>query len=302
MRASALPCAARLRRAARRGAASLSDEAQRGVSSYVNAQHGRDGGYLGRNGSADLYYSFFALACLEALGQPISWDRTAPYLASFGDGEALDVAHLSCLVRSRALAPGERSRAALTAARLSEFVALDGGFRPVRASRAGSIAASFAAQLAYEDLDGRLPVNAHIDDCIAARECADGSWADVPGLASGTTTVTAAVALKRAATGRGEARGADWLAERHARTGGFFSSPVAPLPDLLSTAAALVALAALEVPRATVAEPTCRFVESLWNDDGGFRGFEADTKSDCEFTYYALVALGALEDDHDEPR
>jgi hypothetical protein len=109
--------------------------------------------------------------------------------------------------------------------------------------------------------------------------------------------VTAAVALIRAASGRGEVRGADWLAERHAGAGGFFSSRAAPLPDLLSTAAALVALAALGVSRAAVAEPTCRFVESLWNDGGGFRGYAADTKSDCEFTYYALVALGALEDD-----
>lgn len=85
-----------------------------------------------------------------------------------------------------------------------------------------------------------------------------------------------------------------WLLDRcHAR-GGFFASPTTPVPDLLSTATALHALSVLHVPIAGLCDPCLDFVDSLWTNRGGFFGTWADDAVDCEYTYYALLALGHL--------
>jgi prenyltransferase beta subunit len=85
-----------------------------------------------------------------------------------------------------------------------------------------------------------------------------------------------------------------WLLDRCHANGGFFASPSTPVPDLLSTATALHALSALHVPIAGLREPCLDFVDSLWTNRGGFFGTWADDDVDCEYTYYALLALGHL--------
>jgi hypothetical protein len=66
------------------------------------------------------------------------------------------------------------------------------------------------------------------------------------------------------------------------------------MPDLLSTATALHALAGLEAPIARVRESCLDFVDSLWTNEGGFHGHWADEHLDCEYTFYGLLALGHL--------
>jgi len=85
-----------------------------------------------------------------------------------------------------------------------------------------------------------------------------------------------------------------WLLERCQPRGGFLASTGIPMPDLLSTATALHALAAMHVPLGGLVEPCLDFVDSLWTNRGGFFGSWADETADCEYTYYALLALGHL--------
>src|SRR5438874_1185034 len=68
----------------------------------------------------------------------------------------------------------------------------------------------------------------------------------------------------------------------------------APLPDLLSTATALHALAGLEASFERVREPCLDFIDTLWTNEGGFYGHWGDDHLDCEYTYYGLLALGHL--------
>jgi prenyltransferase beta subunit len=87
----------------------------------------------------------------------------------------------------------------------------------------------------------------------------------------------------------------DWLAAQIHPEGGFLAVPGAPMPDLLSTATALHALACLEHPIATSAhERTLDFIDTLWSADGGFHGHWADDPLDAEYTFYGLLALGHL--------
>jgi hypothetical protein len=69
--------------------------------------------------------------------------------------------------------------------------------------------------------------------------------------------------------------------------------PQAPMPDLLSTATALHALAGLQAPLDAIREPCLDFVDSLWTGKA-FCGHWSDDVEDCEYTYYGLLAIGHL--------
>jgi prenyltransferase beta subunit len=86
----------------------------------------------------------------------------------------------------------------------------------------------------------------------------------------------------------------DWLLAQAHPQGGFLAVPGAPIPDLLSTATALHALAGLGVSFERIKEPCLDFVDSLWTNEGAFHGNWADEHLDCEYTCYGLLALGHL--------
>ena len=87
---------------------------------------------------------------------------------------------------------------------------------------------------------------------------------------------------------------AAWLLARCHADGGFLATPAAPMPDLLSTATALHALAALHAPVGPIAERCLDFIDTLWTSRGAFYGTWADEEPDCEYAYYGLLALGHL--------
>jgi prenyltransferase beta subunit len=87
----------------------------------------------------------------------------------------------------------------------------------------------------------------------------------------------------------------DWLLAQVHPEGGFRAVPGAPIPDLLSTATALHALACMDhrIP-SEVHEGCLDFIDTLWSAEGGFHGHWADDHLDAEYTYYGLLALGHL--------
>jgi hypothetical protein len=88
----------------------------------------------------------------------------------------------------------------------------------------------------------------------------------------------------------------DWILAQAHPQGGFLAVPGSPMPDLLSTATALHALAALDRRISSTLHERCMdFIDSLWNaEQGGFHGHWADEYVDAEYTYYGLLALGHL--------
>ena len=85
-----------------------------------------------------------------------------------------------------------------------------------------------------------------------------------------------------------------WLLAQAHPLGGFRASPLAPLPDLLSTATALHALASVGLPVTSVREPCLDFIDTLWSNEGGFHGHWHDDILDVEYAFYGLLALGQL--------
>jgi prenyltransferase beta subunit len=267
------------------------------VARFLRERLNADGGFQDRAGASDLYYTVFGLDSLVALQQDLPADETSRYLEQFDDGDGLDFVHLACLVRGWAALRRQLDTplADRLLARIEAWRSGDGGYSTIPSSETGSAYAAFLALGAYEDLGRPLPEPDRLIASLATLRTADGSYGNQPGLASGVTTATAAAVLVlRHLDVPADRETGMWLLDRCHGRGGFFASRSTPVPDLLSTATALHALASLHVPLAGLREPCLDFVDSLWTNRGGFFGTWADDVVDCEYTFYALLALGHL--------
>lgn len=283
-------------------------EARDLVQHFLLEQRHPDGGFQDRSGDPDLYYTVFGLEGLVALQAEPPVDALAAYLRKFGAGEGLDFVHLACLARvwatvsgsgfgvggSNGLKPDDATRDAI-AARLETFRSADGGYAQTPGEERGTIYAAFLAMGAYQDLQRDMPDAERLLPTIAALRAPDGGYANFPGMDVGlTSTTAAAVAIHRQLGQPIEGDPGGWLLARYHAQGGFVAAPEVPMPDLLSTATALHALAILHAPLAPLQEPCLDFIDTLWTNRGGFYGSWADDCVDCEYTYYGLLALGHL--------
>jgi prenyltransferase beta subunit len=268
------------------------------VAAFLRERLNPDGGFQDRAGASDLYYTVFGLDALIALQEELPVDETAAYLDRFRDCEGLDFVHRACLARAWAALrrpPSDPETATRLLAGVERCRTTDGGYAAQPGAAHGTAYAAFLALGAYEDLGRPIPEPDALARSLGRLRASDGSYANHPGMPSGLTTATAAAVLVLHQLETPAERDAGlWLLDRcHAR-GGFFASPTTPVPDLLSTATALHALSVLHVPIAGLCDPCLDFVDSLWTNRGGFFGTWADDTVDCEYTYYALLALGHL--------
>jgi len=264
--------------AARRAPARLGEAVER-VRQFVRRQQLPDGSFPDRSGRSDIYYTVFGLGCLEALQEPLP-SHLEHYLRGFGDGAQLDFVHFASLVRCWSVL---------------------GVSPPALAHRLASLPPpqtvydSYLACGAYQDLQIPLPDPGLWLRSLASLRSRDGAYGNAPDLPLGSTLATAAAALLLPHLGVPvPPEIAPWLLAQCRPEGGFLAMPRAPMPDLLSTATALHALAMLGVPFDHLKEPCLDFLDSLWSKEGGFYGHWADDHLDVEYTSYALLALGHL--------
>jgi prenyltransferase beta subunit len=266
------------------------------VAAFLRSCLNPDGGFQNRTGDSDLYYTVFGLEGLIALQEPVPTEHVIPYLRRFDAGR-LDLVHVACLARCWAAVSREVSvmPAEAILARVETHRARDGGYTSTSGAERGNAYASFLALGAYEDLQSAMPQADRLLEALAGLRAHDGGYSNLPGEAHGITTVTAAaVSALKSLGGTPDPHLGMWLLDRCHASGGFMATPSTPIPDLLSTATGLHALAALHVPVAGIYEPCLDFVDSLWTNRGGFYGSWADDELDCEYTYYGLLTLGHL--------
>lgn len=281
------------------GAIAMGDKAEH-VAAFLHSQCGRDGAFLSRWGVGDLYYTMFGLQGLAALGRPLPAESLR-YVAGVGDIESMDFVHLCCLARCLALCKaaddgqGERGIRDVILSRLETFRAADGGFAQSPGAKAGTIYGCYLGWGAFEDLSADPGGKEQMVECIQACR-AGGGFGNEPGYPAGTTPATAAAVVLLSELGRPADAGAlRCLLARQGDDGGFGAAPGAPVADLLSTAVATMALNRAGADLSHV-RPSCeQFVRSLMTSDGGFRGSPIDDLADCEYTFYAILALGSLQ-------
>ena len=276
----------------------LLDDAFGLVHDFVWNQLNSDGGFKDRAGRSDLYYTVFGLESLLALNVTPPLVTLEKYLQSFGTGEHLDFVHLTCLARCYAALPAEKlpwQRRAPMLQRMENFRTADGGYHPSIGQPHGTIYAAFLALGAYQDLQAPLPDAPALVRSINRLRIPGGGYANDPSVPLGTTPATAAACNVLRHLGQTpDAATALWLNDRAQPRGGFLATPHAPLPDLLSTGVALHALAGSNFSLVPLRESTLDFLDSLWSNRGAFHATWADDALDCEYVYYALLALGHL--------
>lgn len=283
---------------ARLGAKELGDSAEL-VRAFYRRQWTDAGAGRDRSDRSDLYYTVFTLNGCEALEVAVPEENLAAWLQTFGVGEGLDLVHLTSLARCWASLGKKRIPAGLAKAllaRLEAFRKPDGGYDSSASKQHGTAYGSFLALGAYQDLGKFPPRPLSIVQSLKLLETPDHAWNNTPGLPVGSTNPTAgAVTLLRHLHLPLNPAVGDWLLARLHPQGGFTAVPGAPMPDLLSTATALHALASLDRRLTAAQRERCLdFVDSLWSAEGGFHGHWADDHLDAEYTFYGLLALGHL--------
>jgi hypothetical protein len=273
------------------------------VCDFLRRQQNPDGGFKDRTGKSDLYYTVFGIDALLALRADVAIRPLNDFLCSCGNIEEFDFVHLCCFARACAalnsfegnLTPSSLAKTTTILQQVENFRARDGGYNATKASEFGTAYGSFLALGAYQDLGGAVPEPLRMVQSLKLLETSDGAWANEQRVKIGSSNATAAAVtvLRNLGMPVNSAVG-DWLLARVHPQGGFLAVPNAPMPDLLSTATALHALAGLERDFTHVKEACLDFIDTLWSNEGGFHGTWSDDTLDCEYTFYALLALGHL--------
>jgi hypothetical protein len=106
--------------------------------------------------------------------------------------------------------------------------------------------------------------------------------------------VLAAFSVLQTISGKKDPLTEERLKKFYHENGGFVAVKNAPCEDLLSTGVALYALHFLDADIRLIKPQSLSFVDDLY-DNGGFRATQTDFETDVEYTFYGLLALGALK-------
>ena len=277
----------------------LLGSATENIEAFIRSLQADNGGFCNRVGEPDLYYTIFGVGCLQALQAEVDLEKHRNYLDTLPFPEELDFVHLASLARAWTILP-EGAPPALRdqiLANLEAYRAADGGYHnAVKEAPAGTAYGGFLALGTYQDLGVPMPAQDLFTQALLNLILPDGSFANGKGISAGLTTTTAgAVAVLNNLGQPVPASTQDWILSRfYPIDGGFFAAEEAPVPDLLSTATALHALATLQADLSRIKEPTLDYLDTLWSSKGGFHGNWTDEALDAEYTYYGLLSLGHL--------
>ncbi|MEW6359016.1 MAG: prenyltransferase/squalene oxidase repeat-containing protein [Planctomycetota bacterium] len=286
---------ARMRKALAQGPRSVLEFHARLILSFQKD----DGGFAGRRGGADLYYTGFAVRALHALGAltPRVVAGVNGYLSHQEPDNIID--ELNLLSSLLALGKGGPD-CRVVSHFLEGFRIPDGGYAKGTGAETGSTYHTFLAALCYDLLGERPPEPERVGAFLHVQARPDGGFCDAPTAAHSNTNATAAglstaMLLGLADHHRINEATAYLLSMRDA-TGGWLATTHAPFPDLLSTYTALMTLESAGVLTAEIMGVAAQFAGSCACEDGGFKAAPVDDQADTEYTFYGLgVSALAIE-------
>lgn len=279
---------------------------------YLLAAQNPDGGWSGREGGSDLYYTGFALrslAVLQAL-DPEVCTKAAGFLRGRMTGSAGVVDFFSLVVSCYLVpvgggpdvladAPADwRDRVAAT---LETFRTPDGGYGKTPGGPHGSTYTSFLVALCLQLLGRSIPEPERLAAFVKSRRRPDGGYVEISAMRrSGTNPTAAGVGVLQVLDALDdEARTgvADFLAALPSPyEGGLRANDRIPAADLLSTFTGGWTLDQLGAAGRLDWNAVRAYAGSCERPAGGFRGGLWDDEADVEYTFYGLgtLALAAL--------
>ncbi len=280
---------------------------QRHVQFILRAQNA-DGGFSGREGSGDLYYTGFACRSLAMLGelQGSVAERVAAFLQRQFTTRVAIIDFLSLVYSAMLLenAAGIDIFSATpewrvaVASELERFRRDDGGYAKTDEGQSSSTYYTFLMVLCDQLIGREAVAPDQIVRFIQSRRRSDGGFVEMgPMQRSGTNPTAAALGTLRifnAIDTLTRESAIDYLLDNQTDEGGLRANTRIPIADVLSTFTGVLSLddlASLEHLDFVAARD---FVLSMQLADGGFRGGEWDDGSDVEYTFYGLGGLALL--------
>ncbi len=279
---------------------------------WLIARQRPDGGWSGREGESDLYYTGFALralATMQRLTPEVAGPASSFVRSSLSRG--VGVVDFFSLIISGMLvqlgggpdpfAGGQPDWIARTATLLETFRTPDGGYGKVAGAPSGSTYNSFLVNLCLELLGCKVPEPDRLIAFVQSRRRPDGGYVEIAPMKRSGTNPTAAglgiLQIHNALSDEARIAAIEFLAALPAPLeGGFRANDRIPAADLLSTFTgswSLVQLGGIDrLNRAAIRE----YAESCEDPRGGFRGGIWDEVTDVEYTFYGLGVLALAGD------
>jgi len=292
------------------GLASMATDRQRRHRNWILSQQKDDGGWGGRLGDSDLYYTSFAVRGLGLLGGLTSVEcmRVSDYLRTFawqrlGVIDLMNWLYTVLAVQASGgedlLAQADHGWARQIADRLESLRREDGGYAKTEQGARGSTYHSFLVTLTYELLGMQPPRPQALIQFLYDHQRDDGGFVEIA-LAkhSGTNPTAAAVATLSIVGGLDAQIRSDvseFLASTWTVEGGFQANLRITMADVLSTFTGLLTTQDLDIDDLVSEQLIERFlVEWLELPPGGFRAAAWDHEADVEYTFYGLGCLALL--------
>ncbi|MFO0876319.1 MAG: prenyltransferase/squalene oxidase repeat-containing protein [Gemmataceae bacterium] len=280
---------------------------------FLTASQNRDGGFSGREGGSDLYYTGFALrslSLLEALTPRIA-EPAGQFLRGSLAGQTSVVDFFSLLYASLLVqvssgldifADSPPDWPQRVADLLESFRTADGGYAKGPGGAAGSTYHSFLVTLCYQLLGREVPKPDRLVEFALSRRRDDGGFVEIaPMRRSGTNPTAAGVGLLQVVTPQIFTEQPvlrqgviDFLVEMASVEGGIRANGRVPLADLLSTFTGGWTLAELGGLDRLDRTDLRHYAEAAELPQGGFRGGLWDDGHDVEYTFYGLGVLGLV--------
>lgn len=273
---------------------------------FLSSAQREDGGFSGREGESDLYYTGFGLRGLAVLGE-LNEERAlraGQFLKGRLTGKESIVDFLSLIYGATLVkvladvdifsdAPDEWRTA--VAAAMNELRRPDGGYAKGSEGRVSSTYHTFLVMLCLELIESPIPDPEKIVEFLRGQSCEDGGFREISvSKRAGTNPTAAAIGALRilGALDDDLCEGSiDFLADMQTDEGGLRANTRIPIADLLSTFTGILSLQDLGAEREVDVDAARKFAESLEQPDGGFFGAAWDMACDVEYTFYGLGAL-----------
>jgi geranylgeranyl transferase type-2 subunit beta len=292
------------------GASQLDGALRQRHADWLHTQHRPDGGFAGREGESDPYYTAFALRTLwilDALDETTG-KRAGGFLRqrltkkeSIIDLISLIFAAAICeLSVGEIVIPDEDvAWRENVAALLSSLRTDDGGFAKTPEGRAGSTYQTFLSVLCYELIEIPIPDVDRLEAFLASQLHDQGGYLEIraakrPGVNPTAAAIGTLKALGRL-TAADHAGTAAFLAEMQSDEGGLTANTRIPFADLLSSFTGLLTLADLDASGRVNVDAAGRYALSMQSPDGGFVGFALDQTADVEYSFYGLATLALCQ-------
>ncbi len=277
---------------------------------FVVACQQSDGGFRGRGGGSDSYYTDFALRSLALLAPGhAAFDRAANWFDCPARPVSSVVECFSLLSIRRTLQrcvagdaedslPPSFCDLPAVKERLYKHLLPPGGMARFDGDGRASAYHTFLGDLCFQMLGEVLPATGGAVRAVEALKRPDGGYAELNGQTASQTSATAAAVaflmMHDALAPDRAAEAARFLVQMQSDDGGLKPHAAAGSGDLLSTFTGLATLAALAGVPAIDTAAVASFLRMSAQPRGGFLACAGDDSPDVEYTYYGVGIVALL--------